>query len=118
MGEAMYEYIETPQTEKLIENMAIFLHKFEAGDVKLINEDPLTIRIDDNFECKDMVNTGRPNCAIAKGSFESIFSRHFQSEVLVDEIKCIAKGDEYCSFVIKRLGKKISSPVKGSIEFI
>ena len=118
MGEAMYEYIETPQTEKLIENMAIFLHKFEAGDVKLINEDPLTIRIDDNFECKDMVNTGRPNCAIAKGSFESIFSRHFQSEVLVDEIRCIAKGDGYCSFVITKLDKKIISPVKGSIEFI
>ena len=118
MGEAMYEYIETPQTEKLIENMAIFLHKFEAGDVKLINEDPLTIRIDDNFECKDMINTGRPNCAIAKGSFESIFSRHFQSEVLVDEIRCIAKGDGYCSFVITKLDKKIISPVKGSIEFI
>jgi predicted hydrocarbon binding protein len=65
-----------------------------------------------------MVNTGRPNCAIAKGSFESIFSKHFQSEVLVDEIKCIATGDKYCSFVIKKLDKKIKSPVKGSIEFI
>ena len=118
MGEAMYEYVESPQIEKLVENIASFFHKFESGHVKLIDNDPLTIRIDDNFECKDMINTGRPNCAIAKGSFESIFSRHFQSEVLIDEIKCCAKGDEYCSFVIKKVDKKISLPVRGSIEFI
>ena len=118
MGEAMYEHVQSPQTGKLIENMAVFLDKFEAGHIQLISEDPLTIQIDDNFECKDMVNTGKCNCAIAKGSFESIFSRHFQSEVLVDEIKCIAKGDKYCSFVIKKLDKQINSPSKGSIEFI
>ena len=118
MGESMYEQVQSPQTKKLIENMAVFLDKFEAGHVTLISEDPLTIRIDDNFECKDMVNTGNPNCAIAKGSFESIFSIHFQSEVSVEEIKCVAKGDKYCSFVIKKLDKKINLPVKGSIEFI
>lgn len=118
IGEAMYEHVQSSQTMKLIENMGNFLNKFEAGRIKLVSEEPLTIQIDDNFECKNMVNTGKSNCAIAKGSFESIFSRHFQSKVLVDEVKCIAKGDKYCSFVITNLNKKINSPVKGSIEFI
>lgn len=118
IGNGMYEYIESPQINELIKNMASYFHKFEAGRIKLINENPLTIRIDDNFECKDMINIGRPHCAIAKGSFESIFSRHFQSKVLVDEIKCCAKGDDYCSFVIKKRDKEINLPARGSIEFI
>ena len=118
MGESMYEHLESPQIDKLVENMAFFLNKFEAGHLKLISENPLTIHVEDNFECKDMINIGRSHCAIAKGFFESVFAIHFQSKVLVDEVKCIAKGDEYCSFVIKKLNKKVNSPVKGSIEFI
>ena len=65
-----------------------------------------------------MINIGKPHCAIAKGFFESAFAIHFQSKVLVDEVKCIAKEDEYCTFVMKKLDKKVNSPVKGSIEFI
>jgi len=118
MGDSMYSYIESPQIEKLIENIASFFNKFELGHVKLVENDPLTIHINENFECKDMINIGRPHCAIAKGSFESIFAKHFQSEVLVDEVKCQAKGDAYCLFVIKKVDKKMNSPVRGSIEFI
>lgn len=118
MGESTYDYIKSPKTEELVENMANFFNKFELGQIKLTENDPLTIHIDENFECKDMINIGRSHCAIAKGAFESIFSMHFQSEVLVDEVKCHAKGDEYCSFVIKKLDKKISLPVRGAIEFI
>ena len=117
-GESTYDYVKSSQTEKLVENMATFFHKFEVGHLKLTNDNPLTIRIDENFECKDMINIGRPHCAIAKGSFETIFSRHFQSEVLVEEVKCHAKGDDHCSFIIKKLDKKIDLPVRGSIEFI
>ncbi len=118
MGESTYDYIKSPKTEELIKNMSLFFQKFEVGNLKLIGEDPLTIQIDDNFECKDMMNIGRPHCSIAKGSFEYVFSRHFQSEVIVDEVKCQAKGDEYCSFIIKKIDKKVNSPVRGSIEFI
>ncbi len=118
IGESTYDYVKAPKTEKLVINLGHFFHKFGLGDLKLVGSNPLKIQIDDNFECKDMINIGKPNCAIAKGSFEYIFSRHFQSEVLVEEVKCQAKGDEYCSFIIEKIDKKTISPVRGSIEFI
>jgi len=118
IGRSTYDYIKAPKTEKLVINLSHFFNKFGLGNLKLVGNNPLKIQIDDNFECKDMINIGRSHCAIAKGSLESIFSRHFQSEVLVDEVKCQAKGDDHCSFIIKQLDKKTDLPVRGSIEFI
>ena len=118
MGESIYKYVESSKIEVLVENIANFFHKFELGHVKLISSDPLTIQIEDNFECKDMINIGRSHCAIAKGAFESIFSRYFRSDVLVEEVECIANGNNHCLFTIKKINTKIGLPVRGPIEFI
>ena len=59
-----------------MDNVGNLWKRYELGDFKSINVDPITIRIDNNFECKDMVNIARSNCAIGAGIFESIFSKH------------------------------------------
>lgn len=117
-GESIYEYVKASETEKLMDNVGNLWRRYELGDFKSISVDPLTIRIDDNFECKNMVNIDRPNCAIGAGILESIFSKHFGSEVLVDEVKCIAKGDDHCRFNIKKVEKRTIPSPKGTIEII
>lgn len=119
MGESMYEYIKSPETEKFTDNVAKLWERYELGQFKIINvADPIIFRIDNNFECKDMVNIDRPNCAIGAGIFETIFSKHFKSEVLVDEEKCIARGDDHCCFNIEKVEKKRITSAKGTIEII
>ncbi len=118
VGESIYEYVKSSEIEKLMENVIDLWKRYELGNLKLISVDPLIIRIDHNFECKDMANIHRSNCAIGAGIFESIFSKHFQSEVLVDEVKCIAKGDDYCCFNVERVEKRTIPLVKGTIEII
>lgn len=117
-GESIYEYVKSPETENVMDNVGNLWKRYDLGDFKSINVDPITIRIDNNFECKDMVNIARSNCAIGAGIFESIFSKHFGSEVLVDEVKCVAKGDDHCLFNIKKVGKKTATSPKSTIEII
>jgi len=47
-------------------------------------------------------NSSEPICHLTKGMLAGIFSFIFNCDVECDEIKCYAKGDEYCEFRIKR----------------
>ncbi len=118
-GELIYEHVKSKETKKLSENVAYLWKRYELGDLKFINGlDPLTIHIDNNFECKEMINIKKSNCAIGAGMFASIFSKHFESEVQVDEVKCIARGDDHCLFNIEKVEKRTVPSVKGTIEII
>jgi uncharacterized protein len=53
------------------------------------------------LNAKIYLKIGRSACAFDSGILEAIFSAHFGRKVDVEEIKCFAKGDDYCSFVVK-----------------
>jgi hypothetical protein len=73
------------------------------GQIFVENLQPLTIRIYDCFECVNIPVIGRSACSFDSGILDAIFSAHFKQDMESNEIKCYAKGDEYCSFVITRL---------------
>lgn len=119
IGKFIYEHVKSLETEKLTENITDLWKRYDLGDLKFLSvTDPLTLRIYDNFECKNMVDIKRSNCAIGAGIFSSILSIHFESEVQVDEVKCIARGDDHCLFKIEKVEKKAVPSTKGTIEII
>nr|WP_319374120.1 V4R domain-containing protein [uncultured Methanobacterium sp.] len=121
IGESFYEQYQEVSLLN-IEDMVITIGKmweqFSGGRFELVNKDPLTINIDGNLECDKMPNLKRPMCAISSGIFEAVFSNYFQSEVSVNEVKCHANGDGYCSFEITPVEIKVKPPITGTIEFI
>ncbi len=102
VGETFYNELKNPKTNELAKNVATFWETHKLGRIEVENMMPLTIRAYDCFECEDLPKIGRSACAFDSGILEAIFSSHFESEVDVEEIKCYAKGDNYCCFIINR----------------
>ena len=101
VGETFYSKLKDSQTDSFIENIADFWQKNKLGKIKTETLEPLTLKAYDCFECEDLPKIGRSACAFDSGILEAIFSAHFGRKVDVEEIKCFAKGDDYCSFVVK-----------------
>lgn len=106
VGLTYYEKLKNDEIEVLIDNLSKFWKKNKLGRIKIENIDPLTLRAYDCFECEDLPKIGRSACAFDSGILEAVFSAHYSSEVEVDEVKCYAKGDDYCSFIVKKPSKK------------
>ncbi len=100
VGSTFYEKLKDPQTEVMLNKVAKFWHKNKLGRIKIEKLEPLTIRAYDCFECEDLPKIGRSACAFDSGILEALFSEHFSKDIQVEEVKCYAKGDEYCCFVV------------------
>ena len=101
VGETLYSKVKDPDINKLAENIATFWRTHNLGQVEIESLEPLIINVSDCFECQSLPPIGRPACAFDSGILKAVFSAHFQEELVVNETKCYALGDNYCSFTIK-----------------
>lgn len=58
------------------------------------------VRVYGSFECELGKGTGKAYSSLYKGAMAGFFGSLFKREVKIDESKCIAKGDDYCEFLI------------------
>lgn len=103
IGEVFYRKLENKNTNELLKNLAKFWTSNGLGRLEIDNLEPVTVRAYDCFECGLLPNVGESACALDSGILEAVFSAHFSQEVVVNEIKCYARGDNYCCFVIEPL---------------
>ncbi len=101
VGETVYTDLKSQDMDKFVGNIAEFWQRNKLGRVEVESMEPLVINAFDCFECEDLPKIGRSACAFDSGLLEAIFSRHFGHAVDADEVKCYAKGDDRCCFVIK-----------------
>lgn len=101
VGDVFYEELKNCDLNKLLENIAIFWESKQLGQIEIQKLDPLTIRVYDCFECKDLPEIGEPACSFDSGVLDAIFSKHFQRDVTTVETECYAMGNECCLFVIE-----------------
>lgn len=103
VGKTFDSQLESPLTDEFIQNLANFWENNKLGRIQLESLNPLSIRVYDCFECEDLPIIGRSACAFDSGILTALFTSHFQQDMEVFEVKCNAKGDEYCCFEIKQL---------------
>jgi len=101
VGEALYEKVKDPDRDTFLGNIARFWQTHSLGTVTIKTLEPLTISVQDCFECSGLPYLGRPACAFDSGILESLFSRYNNEKARVKETKCYALGDKYCRFVIE-----------------
>ena len=101
VGEALYEKVKDPDRDTFLGNIAIFWQTHSLGSVKVKTLEPLTISVQDCFECSGLPYLGRPACAFDSGILESLFSLYKNEKTRVKETKCYALGDKHCRFVIE-----------------
>jgi len=101
VGKVLYEKVANPDTNKFIENITKFWETHYLGQVKLESFDPLIINVYDCYECRGLPYLGRPACAFDAGILKAIFTAYHGEDQKVEETKCYAMGDTYCSFIIQ-----------------
>jgi len=79
-----------------------FWETYGLGSVELTGVDPLLLTVKGCFECEDLPKTGHGACSFDTGVLTAVFSRYFQSPVLVTEEECYSSGYDHCLFVIKK----------------
>lgn len=102
IGETLYNDLKADDMDNFLKNIAEFWEINKLGKIKVRSVDPLVINAYDCFECEDLPKIGRSACAFDSGVLEAVFSKYFGHKVGAEEVKCYAKGDEYCCFVIKQ----------------
>lgn len=102
IGETLYNDLKADDMDNFLKNIAEFWEINKLGKIKIKSVDPLVINAYDCFECEDLPKIGRSACAFDSGVLEAVFSKYFGHKVGAEEVKCYAKGDEYCCFVIKQ----------------
>jgi len=65
----------------------------EAGGV-------FSLRIRENFEAIDRTSK-EPLCYMTKGMWKGVLEYAFRRSISIEEVRCKAKGDEYCEFKIE-----------------
>ncbi len=103
IGEVFYRQLENKKTSELLKNLADFWVSNGLGRLEIENLNPITVRAYDCFECGLLPNVGESACSMDAGILEAVFSAHLSQKIIVNEIKCYAKGDKYCCFVIGSL---------------
>src|SRR5664280_3173646 len=93
VGETLYKNVKDPDINKLAENIALFWETHNLGHVEVKQVEPLIINVTDCFECQSLPPIGRPACAFDSGILKAVFSAHFKEELIVNETKCYALGD-------------------------
>lgn len=101
VGEALYEKVKDPDMSTFLGNIANFWETHSLGSVEIKDFQPLTISVQDCFECSGLPYLGRPACAFDSGILESLFSLYNKEKAKVKETKCYALGDKSCRFVIE-----------------
>ncbi len=75
------------------------------GKMKVLNWDSkkttMRYRSYDSVTAQQYGSVGRPVCHIPRGWFAGASCVFFNKDVDAVEEKCLAKGDEYCEFIIK-----------------
>ena len=98
-----HKYFTEDKREK-IKLFQIFFKNNGLGDIEVTDIDEVNTRarviIRDSIECKFGLNTRRAFSQFFRGIIAGVMKEFFKRDVEVKEVKCIAKGDPYCEFIV------------------
>lgn len=80
------------------------------GELKIVDfdleEESFKLRIYDNPVCSYLKDLGKPAGVMMAGVIAGTAERYTGKEYECEEVKCLAKGDEYCEFEVKPAKKR------------
>lgn len=110
VGEELYEIYAAPLGIKSVEEGSILLRALVRGASwgEIIeyeeNEDKIIVKFRNLWECEVQVGkVHAPASAYVKGLITGYFKNILGREPIVEETKCIAAGDPYCQFEIRKI---------------
>lgn len=107
----LIELTNGPQLEALIEALRIVNVTMGWGIIKSVYVDKIlkkaAVVVYENFECDLGKGSITPYSHFYRGILAGFFTEYFGEEMTAEETKCIAKGDNYCKFKIRKACKSL-----------
>lgn len=103
IGKAVAVNFHSTDLSGLLDEIAAFWGQNQLGAVKIINQSPLTLLVEDCFDCGGMPDVGKPLCSLDEGMLEAILEHTLGGAYRVKETECFGTGHAHCKFVIEVL---------------
>jgi len=107
----LIELTNGPQLEALMKALRIANLSMGWGIIKDIYVDKIlkkaAVVVYENFECDLGKRSTTPYSHFYRGVLAGFFTEYFGEEMTAEETKCIAKGDNYCRFKIRKACKSL-----------
>ncbi len=94
-----YEFGKHLSPKKYVE-LKKFFKRNKLGTLKIESKKPLILKVEDCAFCEDL-NFDEPICYFDAGLIAGAYECILKKPVVVDEIKCMAKGDDACYFKVE-----------------
>lgn len=100
MGKALFSALEFATFDELIQAITDKFEQLDLGRIKLSSDSPLILKNYDCRECKEL-QYNMTLCNITKGIIKGIFEEYYGKPVSVEEVECLSKYDDCCTFLIE-----------------
>jgi len=108
IGEEIYEKLRSLLTEKgeLLRAFKAFLIALGLALIEVTEFKPeegtIVVRAYENFECEIGKEEGKAYSHLLRGILAGFFSKVLDEKLIAYEVRCIAKGDDYCEFILTK----------------
>ncbi|RAP52601.1 MAG: hypothetical protein BZ138_02880 [Methanosphaera sp. rholeuAM270] len=100
IGKSLYSTLSFQNFDELIKAIVDKFEQLGMGHIKVSSDNPLILKNKSCCECEDM-QYNLPICNITKGILKAIFEEYYEMEVSIEEVECISKYDDCCSYLIE-----------------
>ncbi len=100
IGEYIYRQVYDEDFDRFLFNISKYWADNKLGFLLFEAKNSLKIQCMDCFESVKLEKTGKPECHLEVGMFETIFRNYFGFEVKIVETRCYSMGDEMCLFEV------------------
>lgn len=101
IGEYIFTKVYTEDFDEFLFNISKYWAENNLGFLSFDVKNNLQIICRDNFESVKLEKTGKPECYLDLGMFETLFHNYFKFPVKITEILCYSMGDEMCMFEVE-----------------
>ena len=105
IGNSFYDSMEYNDLDELLELVKDKFEQLGLGDVKITSTEPIIFKNTGCHECFKL-QYNIPTCNVTKGILKGIFTNHYKTDVSVEEVECISKYDDCCTFIIEPLNQE------------
>ncbi|WP_295113496.1 V4R domain-containing protein [uncultured Methanobrevibacter sp.] len=101
IGEYIFSRVYEDEFDDFLFNISKYWAENNLGFLSFDVKNNLQIICRDNFESSKLEKTGKPECYLEIGMFETIFHNYFKFPVKITEILCYSMGDDMCMFEVE-----------------
>ncbi len=101
VGQEISGYFQETDLMSLVGEIAKFWKQHRLGTMVVESKAPITVVVDDCFDCGGIPDVGRTLCALDEGIIEGLLLEKTGDEYTTTEAECYGTGFNHCKFVVE-----------------